>query len=339
MSNAVVIGLVGLGYWGPNVLRNLLKQELCEQVVVFDSSHSAVEGAKRHFKSVRFARSYDEMLQLDDLKGVVIATPLNTHYELAMSAFKAGKDVLVEKPMVDNLNHAKELLRVCSNQDRKFLVGHTYLYQPAVQMLREQIANGSLGRLLYMDSTRANLGLFRSDTNVLFDLASHDISIIDYLTDRKPETVSCLAVAAIRQYAESLAHLSLRYSDGFLAHIYVNWLSPVKIRQMVVGGDLKMAVYDDSVVTEKVKIFDAGVKQVPEVNLQGLRLQYRSGDIWSPALRNVEPLESQCSDFLSAVVYRTAPLSDAFRGARVVAVLAAAHRSIEQRGQEVPVEY
>lgn len=340
----VRVAVVGLGYWGPGLLRNLLSIDACEVAAVVDRDPRRAEVVRRAYPGVA-SSSWEDVLRDGRVDAVVLATPAGTHFDLASAALGNGKDVLVEKPLALDPAQAIELRDLATAERRILMVGHTYVYQPAIRRMQKLLADGEAGSTLYVDSVRANLGIFRSDTNVLFDLATHDVSILDFLLGEAPTSVRCSAFSVIKGQPESLAYLLLNYASGTVAHIHVNWLSPRKLRQMTVGCDRKMLVYDDTSAVEKLKVYDAGVDEPVNVLADGeddvirqRRLEYRTGDVWAPHLDSEEPLRVQCRDFVDSIRYRSCPVSDAALGVRVANVLQAAQRSAALGGNEVAVE-
>lgn len=337
MTNKLGVAVVGLGYWGPKVVRNVIALEGCDLTTIYDVDRNRAERIVRAYPSIEIADSWDQILSDHRVHALIVATPVSTHYELARSAIVRGKDVLVEKPLAQTPTEARHLVDLAIETGRVLMVGHTYVYSDPVKKVKALLDEGEIGEPLYVDSVRANLGVFRSDVNVLYDLATHDLSILDRWISEPPVAVRCIGVQAIRGQPESLAYVSLFYESGLIAHIHANWLSPVKIRRTMLGGSRRMVVYDDTEAVERVKLFDSGIAPAGKEEVDELRIRYRTGDIWSPRLEDREPLSAQCAHFLDCVRSRSQPLTDGSSGLRVVCLLHAAQASLQAGGEEVRV--
>ena len=347
MGQAISVGVVGCGYWGPNLLRNFSENEGAHLAWVCDVDARRLEVMSRRYPSAEATRDYEALLKDARLDAVVVATPVGTHYRFAREALLAGKHVLVEKPMAASAREAEELVELAGRQRLTLMVDHTFVYTGAVRKIREIVAGGELGELLYFDSTRINLGLFQHDINVVWDLAPHDLSIMDYvLGERRPVAVTATGCCHVERGIENIAYVMLHFPEEFIAHFHFNWLSPVKIRRALIAGSRKMVVYDDIEPTEKVRVYDSGVtaSRGPaaaagagddrEAAYRTL-VSYRTGDVWVPKLDQTEALRYVCGEFLAAVRERRRPLTDGESGLRVVRLLEAAQESIRQGGRRV----
>jgi predicted dehydrogenase len=325
------IGVVGLGYWGPNLVRNFQSQPGCE-VWMTDCDPARRAAAARRFPGARVAETVEELLR--EVEAVALATPLSTHHALGRAALEAGRHLLVEKPFTDSSATARELIELARERGLTLMVDHTFLYTGAVRKLRELQEAGELGRLLYFDSVRINLGLFQHDTNVVWDLAPHDISICDHLIGREPLAVQ--ASGARHYYGqEDLAYLTVFYPDQLMAHFHVNWIAPVKVRRILVGGDRRMVVYDDMEPSEKIKVYDKGVELTRPEEIWQTLVSYRTGDMHAPRLDGGEALAAMAKDFLSCMAEGGEPLSGPAHALRVTRVLEAAELSLRQGGRRV----
>jgi predicted dehydrogenase len=327
------IGVVGLGYWGPNLVRNFQARGDC-QVWMTDADAARRQAATRRFPGVGVVDSVEELLGKVD--AVALATPLSTHHALGRQVLEAGCHLLVEKPFTDSAAAAEELIQLARLKGLTLMVDHTFLYTGAVRKLRELQDSGELGRLLYFDSVRINLGLFQHDTNVIWDLAPHDISICDHLTGLEPLAVQ--ASGARHYYGqEDLAYLTVFYPDQLMAHFHVNWIAPVKVRRILVGGDRRMVVYDDMEPSEKIKVYDKGVELTRPEEIWQTLVSYRTGDMHAPRLDGREALAAMAEDFLRCIATGAEPLSGPAHALRVTRVLEAAERSLREQGRRVEV--
>ncbi|MBI2612488.1 Gfo/Idh/MocA family oxidoreductase [Candidatus Kaiserbacteria bacterium] len=329
------IGLIGYGYWGPNILRNLVAHTDAEVAIVADQKLERLAALKKVYPAVRTTTDANEVTEAKDIDAVIVATPVQTHYSLARAALLSGKHVLVEKPLADSLKGAEELVALAAEKKLMLMIDHTYLYTGAVEVMKRVIDSGEIGVLQSFSSTRFNLGLFQGDVNVLWDLAPHDLSILLHLIGRMPTLVNAVGVSHTGNNIENIAYLTLRYDDGMIAHIGASWVSPVKIRQMLISGDKKMIVFDDTEAIEKVKIYESGYTVRTDEDKRRLYMDYRSGDIHIPNVGNKEALQGVVEDFIHAVSKGSTPRSDAHFGLNVVRVLDAAERSLREGGAEV----
>jgi len=332
---ATTIGVIGCGYWGPNLLRNFAENEAAQLRLICDLDDARLAAMGRRYPAARTTNDYQNLLADSGLDAVAIVTPVATHFQIAKEALLAGKHVLVEKPLTSTARQAEELIELAERNRCTLMVDHTFVYTGAVRKMKEILASGELGDLLYFDSIRINLGLFQRDINVLWDLAPHDLSIMDYLIERQPIGVSALGSCHIEPGIENIAYLVMKFPDDFIAHFHFNWLAPVKIRRTLIAGARKMILYDDIEPTEKVRVYDKGVtaNRVTdrEADYQTL-VSYRTGDVWAPKLDSTEALRHVVAEFLDSIASGRQPLTDGEAGLRVVRILEAAQQSIKEEG-------
>jgi predicted dehydrogenase len=333
------LGIIGYGYWGINLLRNFVATPNCRVTKVCDQRHERLAVAQRNFPSVGTTTHVQDLMQDPTLDAVVIATPVFLHYQLAKQALLAGKHVLVEKPLTASVTEAIELVELAARQRKILAVDHTFLFTGSVQKIKSLIETNELGSLQYFDSTRINLGLFQPDVNVIWDLAPHDISILNYLVPQRPQRVICTGQSHTQNRLENIAYLSVYYDCDFMAHFTCSWISPVKIRRILIGGDKKMCLYDDVEPTEKVKIYDTGFSVKTEEEKHQLLVDYRTGDIYIPKISQKEALAEMAKDFVGAIMHNRKPLVDGEAGLAVVNILDAAQQSINQGGKEIKLNF
>jgi len=335
-GNAATIkfGVVGYGYWGPNVVRNLDRLDETKVVAVCDKSPAARRKVAKAYPDVLVTDDPSELMSSPDIDAIAVVTPVWTHYELAKAALENGKHVFVEKPFTSNAAQAQELIDLASRKNLKIMVDHTFLFTGAVQKIKQLLQEGALGKLYYYDSTRVNLGLFQHDVNVVWDLAPHDLAIIDHLIQKTPEAISATGQTHLNGH-EDVAFITLYFPDKVIAHINVNWLSPVKVRTTLIGGEKKMLVWNDLEADEKIKIYDKGVNITSREGLYNLLVHYRSGDMWAPQVEQVEALTRELAYFVECIVKDETPVNDGEAGLRVVRMLEAANASIGKRGELV----
>ncbi len=327
------IGVIGYGYWGPNLVRNFHLQDDAIVAMVADRDEKRLAQVRREYPAIATVRDADELLYDPAIDAVSIATPISTHFALAKAALENGKHVLIEKPMTHTSAQAKELMAVAEKNTRTLMVGHTFIYTGAVQKMRELIDAGELGTLYYFDSARFNLGLLQQDSNVLWDLAPHDLSIVLHLIDERPEAVQAFGRMHVGKTQEEFAFMVLRYKSGFHAHIRASWLSPLKIRLTLLAGSKKMVVFDDVEPSEKVRIYDKSVMlAAPAEEVTAFNPIYRAGDVLIPALDRAEALKKETMHFLDCIRTGKKPLSDGKAGLEVVQLLEAAQESMKQNG-------
>jgi len=335
-TSQVGIGVVGYGYWGPNLVRNFASNPSASVVAVSDFDAAKLENCKRLYPGVTTTNRFDDLVRNPKIDAIAIATPVHSHYELALAALKAGKHVLVEKPLAQSADLVSRLIDEADRRGLTLMVDHTFLYTPAVQKIRELVQKGELGDVYYYDSTRSSLGLFQSDVNVIWDLAVHDISIIQYILNEDPVAVSATGSCHVAGSPENMAHITLFFDGNCVAHVSVNWLSPIKVRQTFIGGSKKMIVYDDVEPTEKIKVYDKGITlDAPSEDAHQFRIGYRAGDMWAPHISTKEALQTEVEHFIACVRNGSTPTSSATSGLQVVEILEAASRSIAEQGKPV----
>src|SRR5438094_6407244 len=329
------VAVIGAGYWGPNLVRNLSEAPGAEPVAVADLSEERLDPIRKRFPAIRTTTDHRTVFADRDVDAVAIATPVGTHRKLAEEAFAAGKHVFVEKPLAGTSTDAEAIVRAAERAGRTLMVGHTFVYNPAVVTIRGLIESGELGRINYVDSQRVNLGLHQFDINVLWDLGPHDVSITLYWLGEDPDWVQCVGACYVQPDIEDVVFLTMGFPSGAIAHAHLSWLAPSKLRTMTVIGDKKMAVYDDGHPAEKVKVYDHGVAKL---SADELRRSYRSGDIHSPHVAVTEALQLEVRHFIECVRDGAAPRSDGEAGVRVVRVLEAANRSLKADGARISLK-
>jgi len=336
---SVKLAVVGCGYWGQNLIRNFAEVDGAELVTVCDLEEKALAKVQKRYPTVSLTQDLGQVLADPGIDAVAIATPISTHYSYAQQALLAGKHVLVEKPMTTSAALVLDLMDTAAQVNRKLMVDHTFLYTSAVRKMKQLINAGEIGDLLYFDSIRINLGLVQSDTNVLWDLGPHDFSIMDYLCDLEPKSVSANAVKHLHCPHENVAYVTVRFSNNLIAHFHLNWLAPVKVRTTIVGGSKKMLVYNDMENSEKVKVYDRGITQNHDpARRERMLTGYRNGDILVPNLETTEALKLMAQEFVNSIREDRSPLTDGASAYRVVRLLEAAQRSIEQNGREIDLD-
>jgi predicted dehydrogenase len=328
------IGVLGYGYWGPQIVRNFHGAEDCQVAVVCDRSSEALRRVKQTYPSVAVTQDPSEVLTGTNVDAVAVVTPVWTHFELAESALKNGKHVFVEKPFTSTAVQAQRLIDLAIAKNLQIMVDHTFLFTGAVKKIRQLIREGALGSLYYYDSTRVNLGLFQHDINVIWDLAPHDLSIVDDLIKERPEYVIASGQRHLNGF-EDLAYITIHFGDKTIAHINVNWLSPVKVRTTLIGGEKKMLVWNDLDADEKIKVYDKGVDIKNGDSVRELLVSYRSGDMWAPKVERTEALAAETKYFVDCVSKNERPFNDGAAGLRIVRMLEAADQSMKQRGSPV----
>lgn len=330
------VAIIGAGYWGQNLIRNFWDAEQCRLVSVCDTDSVVLARALRRYPTIEVSQNYAAVLGHLGVDAVVIATPASTHFDFARRALEAGKHVLVEKPLATSTAEVERLIELAAARQKTIMVDHTFLYTAAVRRMRQLVDAGEIGDLLYFDSVRINLGLLQSDTNVLWDLGPHDFSILDHLCHLKPTSVSAIAGKHFGYPFEDIVYVTVRFDSSFMAHFHLNWLSPVKVRLTLVGGSKKMLVYDDMESNEKLKVYDKGVIFNPSAESRNrLLASYRQGNMFAPNLDAGEALRLVAREFLSSITENRAPLTDGAAGYRVVRLLEAAQKSINEAGSEI----
>ena len=330
------IGVIGYGYWGPNLVRNFHEAPGARVVAVCDSRAERLDAVTERYPAIAVTARPADLWNDPAVDAVVVATPVSTHFELAAEALRAGRHVLVEKPMTATVEEGRRLLDEADRRGRTLMVGHTFVYMGAVRKIKEIAGSGELGAIYYYDAMRVNLGLFQHDVNVVWDLAVHDLSILDHVLESRPVAVSATGISHLNGAPENTAYLTLFFNDRMIAHINVNWLSPVKLRQTLIGGSRKMIVFDDLEPSEKVKVYDSGINvdDSPESIYQML-IGYRTGDMWSPQCDRTEALRVEARHFIHCIEKNDRPVSDGAMGLRVVRILEAATRSMKMKGRLV----
>ena len=332
------IGVIGYGYWGPNLVRNCFEAKGAEMACVADLREDRLSLVGSRYPTVRTTRDSSELIEDPKIDAVAIATPVSTHYELTLRALQAGKHVLVEKPLASDTEQVQHLIEVAQKKNLVLMVDHTFVYTGAVRKIRELVEGGGLGEIYYYDSVRVNLGLFQHDVNVLWDLAVHDLSIMDYVLPFRPCAVSATGLSHLPGGTENIAYLTLFFEGSQIAHIHVNWLAPVKLRRTLIGASRKMIVYDDLDQSEKIKVYDKGITlnghQSPE-KLYQMLVGYRTGDMLAPQIDGTEALQREIGHFLHCIEAGTEPETGGGAGLRVVEILQAATQSMNERGRPV----
>jgi predicted dehydrogenase len=329
------IAIIGYGYWGPNLVRNFAGAEGASIAVVCDLSPQRLGEAKLRHPYLDTTTDFRTVLENPAIDAVALATPVRTHYEFARKALEHGKHVIVEKPMAASVAEAECLLELAAKHDLRLMVNHTFIYTGAVRKMKEIVASGTLGDLYYLDSVRINLGLFQRDVNVLWDLAPHDIAIMDHLISEPPVSVCANGVCHIGNGIENVAYLTVYFNSGLIAHFHNNWLAPVKIRTVMLGGSKKMILYDDMEISEKIKVYDRGVEVTTADSVRDALISYRLGDMWAPRLDTTEALSRMAREFIASIKDGRPPLTDGQSGLNIVKILEAAEMSIKHRGREV----
>jgi predicted dehydrogenase len=329
------IGVIGYGYWGPKLVRNFHAVEHTNIKIVVDIDTKKLESVQAMYPSVEISTEINSVLTDPEIDGVVIATPISQHYELAKKALLHDKHVLIEKPITDSTQKAEDLINIANKKRRTLMVDHTFVYSAPVNKIKQLISANEIGDIQYFDSTRINLGLFQHDINVIWDLAPHDISILLYLIKEKPYSVICTGISHIQNKLENIAYITLYYQSNFMAHFTSSWTSPVKIRKILIGGTNKMIVYNDLEITEKVKVYNSGYEVILNEDLNKILVDYRIGDIYIPRIEQKEPLRNMAEDFINTIRNRVKPISDCESGLEVVSILEAASKSLKNRGKEI----
>jgi len=334
------VAVIGYGYWGPLLVRNFSWLEDTRVKYVCDVDEERLSKVKNLFPVDNTTSNYQQILDDPEVTIVAVATPVSTHYALAKMALEADKHVLIEKPMTDNVRDAEKLIDLAKQKDRLLMVDHTFLYHGAVRKIKELVTSGQIGEIYYFDSVRVNLGLFQTDVNVIWDLAPHDLSIMRYVIEKKPVSVSAIGVSHVKNNLENIAYLTVFYDDTTFGHFHMNWLSPIKVRQILIGGSEKMIVYNDLENTEKIKVYDSGVELKPSDNdaFFNRPFQYRTGDMFAPKLDQTEALRTGCRHLVDCIRNNKKPISDGEFGLEIVKMLEAAQRSIEQDGTKVDLD-
>jgi predicted dehydrogenase len=333
------IGVIGYGYWGPNLVRNFYETSGAQVACVTDLRAERLRQVQARYPTVKVTENHRELIDDPSIDAVAIATPVSTHFALAMQALQAGKHVFVEKPLAATSDQVERLIDTAQKTGRTLMVDHTFVYTGAVRKIRELIDDGSLGEIYYYDSTRVNLGLFQHDVNVIWDLAVHDLSIMDYVLPFHPIAVSATGLSHVAGGTENVAFLTLFFEGSHIAHLHVNWLAPVKVRRTLIGASKKMIVYDDLEQSEKIKVYDKGItlnrQQDPSEKMYQALVGYRTGDMLAPNLDMSEALRVEAAHFVRCVEEKKQPITDGQAGLRVVRILEAATESMRHKGRPV----
>lgn len=331
------IGFIGCGYWGPNMIRNFNAMDNVTVKAVADLRPERLEFIKKQFPSIAsITTDAESVLQDTAIEAIVICTPVSSHFPLGKAALENGKHLLLEKPFTATVEQSEQLIELAEKKNLKLMVDHTFIYTGAVRTIKEYIKSGQLGDLYYFDSVRVNLGLFQHDVNVIWDLAPHDVSIMDYLLDQEPLAISATGVAHFEKSIENIAYISTYYENNLLGHIHVNWLAPVKVRKTLISGSKKMIIYDDMEPSEKVKIYDKGIDISEDKDqIYNILIQYRTGDMLAPQIDLTEALKLVSKEFYDSINENRTPLTDGNAGLRVVKILEAANNSIRNNGEVI----
>ena len=328
------IGVIGYGYWGPRIVRNFDSIEGCRVALVCDTSPEALRRVKQAYPKMEVTPDVSEILDNTSVDAVAVVTPVWTHFDLAKAALENGKHLFVEKPFTSTTGQAEELIELAETKSLQIMVDHTFLFTGAVRKIRQLIDEGALGKLYYYDSSRVNLGLFQHDVNVIWDLAPHDLSIMDYLVKDKAEAIAATGKSHLNGY-EDVAFITVYFENHMIAHINVNWLSPVKVRTTLIGGERRMIVWNDLEADEKVRVYDKGVQITSQQGVYDLLVGYRSGDMWAPKVDQTEALKTECAYFVNCVQDNATPFNDGRAGLKIVKMLEAANKSIQEKGRLV----
>jgi len=329
------VAVIGAGYWGPNLIRNFASLDEVEGVIACDRDSNRLAKMRKMFPGIETCSDENDAILNPEVAAVAIATPVSTHFDIARRAIEAGKHCFIEKPMTASVAEGEELIGLATKKQVTLFVDHTFVYTGAVRKMKEIIESGRLGDIYYFDSVRINLGLFQHDVNVIWDLAPHDLSIMDYLLSEKPVAVSANGSCHIGNELEDIAYLTLEFNDNLIAHFHVNWLAPMKIRKTLIGGTKSMIIYDDTETSEKVKVYDKGIDVTSREGVYNTLVQYRTGDMLSPKLDQEEALAVATRHFFDCVVNNKTPITDGHAGLNVVRVLEASAVSVKNRGRLV----
>jgi predicted dehydrogenase len=333
------IGVIGYGYWGPNLVRNFMSAPGSAVTRVCDLREERLTPLHKLYPGLKTCNRSEDLINDPAIDAVVIATPVSSHFELAMAALKAGKHVLVEKPLASTSDQARRLIDEAAARQLVLLVDHTFVYTHAVRKMREIIVSGQLGQIYYYDAVRVNLGLFQHDVNVIWDLAIHDLSIMDYVLPERPVAVAATGISHIPGQPENVAYITLFFASPQIAHVHVNWLTPVKVRYTLIGGSEKMILYDDLEPSEKLKVYDKGIRVTPGLeDVYRMLVSYRLGDMWAPRLDTTEALQTEALHFIDCVENGREPETDGPAGLRMINMIEAAETSLRDRGRLVEIQ-
>ena len=327
------MGVIGYGYWGPNIVRNFSRLDNVKVISICDNNPDSARRAAKDYPHIEVISHYNDLVRSPMIDIIAIVTPVSTHYELAKKALYNGKHVFVEKPLTSTASQAEELIELSEKVNKKIAVDHTFLFSSSVRKIKELIDNDMLGNLYYYDSMRVNLGLFQHDINVIWDLAPHDFSIMDYLLKEKPAAITAHGKAHFSNGLENVAYITVYFSNDVIAHFNVNWLSPVKVRTTLIGGENRMLVWNDLEADEKIKVYDRGVEITNKEGIYNLLVKYRSGDMWTPNIDQVEALRIEAEDFVNCILNDETPVNDGYAGLRIVRMLEASNASLAKQGR------
>ena len=334
----LTMGVIGYGYWGPKIVRNFSSISAATVVSVCDLEQSALYQVKKTYAGMNVTHDCDDILKSTGIDAVAIVTPVSSHYELAKKALLNGKHVFIEKPFTATSAQAEELIELAAKKNLTIMVDHTFLFCGAVKKIKQLIESNTLGEIYYFDSIRINLGLFQKDINVIWDLAPHDLSIMNYLIDRKPVALTATGISHFNNEIENVAYITVYFSGNLIAHFNISWLSPVKMRTTLIGGDKKMLVWNDLVADEKIRVYDRGVDNwqgASKEKINTMRMNYRTGDMWSPKVEEVEALRTEAEYFVECIDKGRTPINDGAAGLRVVKILEATERSLKTGGEVI----
>jgi predicted dehydrogenase len=333
------VGVIGYGYWGPNLVRNFADRPDARVTVVADRRPDRLEEAQRRYPTIRVTAEASDLSADPAVDAVVIATPVALHFDLATAALRAGKHVLVEKPIASTSDEASRLIDEAARRRLVLMVDHTFVYTNAVQKIRELVRNGELGDIYYYDSVRINLGLFQQDVDVLWDLAVHDLSIMDFVLSQQAVVVSATGLSHVQGNPKNIAYMTMFFDGPMIAHVHASWLAPVKVRRTLLGGNRRMIVFDDLETSEKIRVYDSGISVDPSPeNLYQMLIGYRTGDMWAPKLAVSEALAVEAAHFVDCVTRGARPQTDGEAGLRVVRLLEAASASMQSYGRPVEIQ-
>jgi predicted dehydrogenase len=332
----ISVGVIGYGYWGPNLVRNFAETPGARVGFVADLRQERLTQVISRYPGTKVSVDYRDALQDPSIDAIVIATPVSSHFELAMAALREGKHVLIEKPITSTSDQAEKLIDEAAKRKLLLMVDHTFVYMPAVERIREFVTSGDLGDVYYYDSVRINLGLFQHDVNVLWDLAVHDLSIMDFVLGQSPVAVAATGVSHVPGQPENIAYMTMFFNGPLIAHVNVNWLAPLKVRRTLIGGSRRMIVFDDLETSEKIKVYDRGISLDPSPeNVYQMKIGYRAGDMWAPQVGITEALSLEAEHFVDCIERGGTPRSDGHSGLRIVRLLEAATKSMAQQGRLV----
>jgi len=331
------IGIIGYGYWGPNIVRNFVTNENVEVAVVCDLDSMALKRAKKLYPFIKLTVDTNEILENKNIDVVAIVTPVYTHFELAKKALENGKHLFIEKPFTSSVSEAEKLIELAERKNLVVMVDHTFLFTGAVKKIKELTDNNVLGELYYYDSTRVNLGLFQHDINVVWDLAPHDLSVMDYVIKEKPTAILATGAKHFNTKLEDVAYVTVFFDNNLVAHFNVNWLSPVKIRNTLIGGEKKMLLWNDLEADERIKIYDKGVKIENKEGIYDLLVEYRSGDVLVPRVEHTEALKLEVEYFVNCILNNEIPFNDGYAGLRIVRMLEATDKSLKNNGEMINI--